>query len=269
MNRSSDLIRSIRLQLGQDRGYGVTVEASDVQLAHAVRLALAEYSRYFPIRSHQSFQAPKGMNIYHPSPAIRGIEEFTYVPTMQGQLASPEVALLGGRLSTLGSSFQFSSPRAWAIYVQWSKVAKTVFSANPDWRFVPEDGNLYLYVPTEDIKVSIVGTMNLDVAFDEEGDPTELVDPLDDKGAPLQTERLDAALLGVRPQHLVWIRKLAFAKAKEILGYMRRKFQGIPGADKQQINMDGNDLVREGVDLWERTMKDLLRSVPLITPSLG
>lgn len=267
--RSVDLIRSIRLQLGEDRNYGVTVESSDVQIAHSIRLALLEYSRYFPLRSHQSFLATKGMHVYHPNPPVRGIEEISFVPTITAQLSSPEVALLGGRLSTLGSSFQFSSPRAWAIYIQWSKVARTVFSANPDWRFVPEDGNLYLYIPTEDVKVSFVGMLNVDAAFDEEADPVDSPNPLDDQGSPLKTERLDAALAGIRPQHEVWIRKLAFAKAKEQLGYMRRKYQGIPGADKSTINMDGDTLVREGTDLWEKTLRDMIRSVPLITPSLG
>lgn len=266
---TKSLIEGIRKQLGQDRGHGVAVETSDGQIAHAIRLALSEYSRYFPIRSFQSFVAPPGMYVYTPKPAIRGVIEIDMLEEIEGQVASPEVALLGGRLSTLGASFQFSSPRGWAIYKQWKTVAERVFSSKPDWRFIPEDGNLYIYNPIQNTKITVVGVIDFDVAFDEEAPWEDSIEPDDEQASPLQCARLDDTLRSVPQRHMRWVRSLTKAKTKEILGYMRRKYSSIPSADRADTQMDGAQMVSEGVSEWKDTINEMLMSVPALVPTLG
>lgn len=270
--KTDQLVRSIRMQMGQDQGYGVRVEASDAQIVHAIRLALAEYLRYHPVKSHQSFTALKGMYVYTPDPPVDSIVEFNYTEKLYADLTSPESALLGGRLILLGAAYPFTSPYTFAIYRHWLEVGQKIFSGKPDWRFVPEDGKLYLYVPQQDILVSFVGGLKADAAFAEEEtwDPDFVENPENTDPTPPRTGQLDSILTLIKDHHITaWIRRLAFAKTKEMVGYQRRKYGGVPGSDKQTLQMDGADLIREGLDLWDKTFRDMFQSAPNIPPTMG
>lgn len=262
------LIRSIRMQLGEDRNYGVEVECSDAQIAHCIRIALQEYSRHFPVRSHQSFICPAGQYLYKPDPAIRGVVELSMLQDQEAQLSSPEVALLGGRITTLGASFQFSSPYAWHTYKVWKDMTETVMSAKPSWLFNPEDGYIYLYNPITTHKVTFVGVLDFEVGFGEEDSTEKSADPADTTPSTPVYALLDVALRTVPERKFSMVRELALAKTKETLGYMRRKYSSIPGADRD-IQLDGVALVQEGKQEWDAIVSDLRKRSTLVVPQVG
>lgn len=277
METTRGLIQLTRKVLGQDRGYGVLVEASDSQIATAIRLAVAEYARYHPIRSYQSFVAAPGMHVYTPNPPISGVLELDFLEEIEGQVASPEVALLGGRLSTLGASFQFSSPVGWAVYKQWKTVAERVFSSKPDYRFVPEDGKVYLYIPIQSTKVTLVGVLDVDAGFDEETPWEDVIEEDDTAPSIPETTMLDATLQQIPSRHMRWIRALTKAKTKEIIGYQRRKFiSGIPSGDSSSsregsgtTTFDGKEMVAEGIKEWETLINDMMSATQAMVPVIG
>jgi hypothetical protein len=83
------------------------------------------------------------------------------------------------------------------------------------------------------------------------------------------TARLDATLLAVRQTHMRWVRRLAFAQAQQVTGRMRRKYNSIPGMQGQGITLDGAALVQEGVQLWEKTCNDMMKSRHGFAPTMG
>lgn len=264
---AKDLVRSIRLQLGQDRGHGLRVEASDSQLLHSIRLSLSEYGRYFPIRSYQSFSAPAGFSNYIPNPPIRGVEEVVMVDDTSLILTSPEVGMLNGTLTTYGAAVSFDTPYHYDIYRVWKEMASEIYSNRPDYRWVQEDGSIYFYIPTGPMKVTVIGDIDLDAGYDEEDEVDTPVDFEDDGPSTPKSGRLDATLRLVPEANIHWIRKLSLAKSKEIVGLMRRKFGGVPGTDKQVVQMDGAELVREGREEWDKVLRDIYRSSPGLPPS--
>lgn len=58
------------------------------------------------------------------------------------------------------------------------------------------------------------------------------------------------------------------ARMKEALGHARRKFGGIPGPDGSVINFDGDALVAEGREEYEKVQEDAIRLGEPIGPYL-
>jgi hypothetical protein len=266
---STQLMQSIRMQLGQDQNYGIQVESSDGQIAHAIRLSLQEYSRVHPIKSHQSFIAGVGVTVYEPDPAVRGILEISMTEELSATLSAPEALLMGaGRLAYLGTGWRIEAPLGWAAFKQWEEVAGTIFSSHPQQQFLEDRNQLYIYSPIQNVKVALVGALDFDVAFDEE--PTWVIsqDPNEDSTSPLVTARLDAALASVPSRHHHWVRSLSLAQAMMIVGRMRRKYGTLPGTDRD-IQLDGAAMVSDGMALWEKTVGNMTKASPHFVPVIG
>lgn len=270
-SRSKILIRNIRMELGEDAGYGISVELSDGQIIYCIRSALTQYNRYFPIRDIQSFRAPQGEYVYSPDPQIRGILDISIQDqTGSGTTFSPftntSVLLPGLGYGAGNRSMGLTAPRRYANYTEWKRGARETFSSMPGYFFHASNNNLYIYSPASSVLVTIHGAVDHDAAWDEEymweeetpGEPS-----------PIHTERLDEALSGIPNGHMRWIRGGTVAKAKQILGRMLRKFDRIPTIDGESVSMDGGDLIREGKEEWDRVAEEIKNSEPEPAPILG
>jgi hypothetical protein len=107
--RGVNLIRAIRLSLGQDRGFGLSVPLSDAQIIYAIKTSISAYGRYHPRFSYQSTLAPLGKSEFTPVPAVRGIRQLSMVP-VSGllPLTLPEMALIGGQFISFGTAIDYN-----------------------------------------------------------------------------------------------------------------------------------------------------------------
>jgi hypothetical protein len=98
-----------------------------------------------------------------------------------------------------------------------------LFGSDVSWKFIPSTRKLYLKLPnncTEVVlEVAVLSTLE-DIGYSYEG----------------------------------IFKKLSVAYAKEILGYIRRKYQGakLPGGE---VNLDGDSLVSEAKEEQERLLE--------------
>lgn len=258
--RCTNIIRGIRMSLGQDRGHGVDVELSDAQIVYAIREALSLYSRYHSKQTYQTFTANLGQFEYTPNPPVKGILSLSMTPVTALGLGVPELVMYGTSMVGIGGSINYNSPYQYAVFVEWQKAANRVFSQTPCWCFVKEANRLYVYSPSKLVKVSFTGAIEWDYGFDEEEMWDEVEDP-DDSGSSKPTyERLDATLKEIPINHVNWVRSLARAKSMEILGRIRSKYSSVPSTEGKDVQMDGADLLSTAKELWEKTESQMKTS---------
>lgn len=271
---TDNLVRSIYLELGQDRGSGVGVELSKGQIVYAVKQAITEYGRNHPRHSYQSFVAPAGKFEYTPSPMLRGIVDLSMVANTGGidGIAVPEIPFLGGTYWGFGATIDFQTPFEYQVYQEWRDVAEKAFSSQPAWFFLEEANRLYIYSPGYSVKVSLTGTLDWDNALDDEIYVTPPRDPDDQEPVTVMgTARLDATLALIPRRHVEkWILRLALAKSQQILGEIRSKFSSIPGVDGRDVQINGPELLARGTELWEKMAEDCrLAGYNRVTPIIG
>lgn len=84
------------------------------------------------------------------------------------------------------------------------------------------------------------------------------------------TDDLYIGIPAMSPSHADWFSRYAVAKAKETLGLIRRKFQGVPGSeDGTTIQLDGAELVQEAKEEIAELEEVLMKSRGQIPPLLG
>lgn len=273
--RGVNLIRALRLSLGQDRGFGLSVPLSDTQIIYAIKTSIAAYGRYHPRFSYQNTLAPLGKSEFTPVPKIRGIRQLSMVP-VSGllPLTLPEMALIGGQFISFGTAIDYNLVEQYSIYLQWKDAADTVFSNKPSYCHLPDINKIYFYNPSSSCKVSFQGEMDWyvnpddDVLWDESFNVSNTADPLDQKPSVPHPEHLDEAL-GLIPENHVfnWVRKLALGESMKILGRMFSRYGSIPGVDGKDIQLNGPALLEEGKDIWDETLTEVrLAAVAAIPP---
>lgn len=269
--RGETLIRAIRMDLGQDRGFGLDVPLSDAMIVMAIKTAIVEYGRYHPQNSYQSFNAGPGTQEYTPAPRIRGIRELSMVPTASAHfnLTIPEMVLIGaGGVLSYGDHFDYTAPVDYVAWQQWSIATETVLSGRPGYLYIPEANKLYVYAPTKEVKVSFIGEIDWFVNWGDELMWEPLADPNDTEPSKAHPEDLDMALSLIPENHtFIWIRKLALADSMKKLGRIFSRYESIPGVDGKDIRLNGPALLDEGKEIWDDTLlKVRLSAVSLVPP---
>ncbi len=256
---AENLVRMVRLELGQDRGYGPGVEISDGQVVYAVRSAIAQYGRYYPKRSIQHFSAPVGTSTYTPNPIIRGIIKINLVRDTQLGLALPELSIIGARIIGTGGIVHWQIPYEYATFLEWKTGAEQVFSQRPAYFWSPEANKIYFYSPAAPLKVYLEGAVEWDYALDEEMLETPN-DQDDNEPSAIKVDRLNKTLKEIPANHVNWVRDLSLARSMQILGRMRSKFKSIPTVEGKDTQMDGEELKSEGKELWDKISESMRRS---------
>lgn len=258
--RTRNLIRMVRLELGQDAGFGVTAEISDSQIVYAVRSAVAEYSRYHPLRSFQSFTSLVGQFTYTPNPALTGIDSLSMIPLTDLSIQPiPHIGFYSGIITGYGTAVNYNMPYKYAVFMEWKKAVEKTFSQQASYCFIPEVNKLYIYSPAKVVKVSIEGTIEYDSAFDEEELWSQQDEESGDPSEP-KMERIDRALADIGSSHMLWIRELALAKSMQILGRIRSKYGSIPSVEGKEVQLDGSAMLAEGQAKWEAAKEAVRRS---------
>lgn len=258
--RASNLIRAVRLELGQDAGFGVTAEISDSQIVYSIREAVSEYSRFYPLRSFQSFTSNVGQFVYTPDPALSGIYALSMIAVTDLSIQPiPHIGFYSGIITGYGTAVNYNMPYKYAVFMEWKNAVEKTFSQQPAWCFLPEVNKLYIYSPAKMVKVSIEGSIEHDSAFDEEvlwspeeescGEPSKAI-----------SDRLDKALSSINPSNMRFVRRLALAKSMQILGRIRSKYGSIPTVEGKETQLDGAAMLAEGQALWESTREELRKS---------
>lgn len=273
--RGVNLIRAVRLSLGQDRGFGLSVPLSDTQIIYAIKNSIAEYGRYHPRFSYQSTLAPIGTSEIIPAPKVRSIRDLQMMPiNTLLPITLPEMALIGGQFISWGTAIDYKVVQEYSIYLQWKEAADTVFSNRPAYCFLPDANRVYIYSPASSVKVSFTGELDWytapeeDLMWDDKFNDPNSTDAGDQKPSTAHPEHLDEAL-GLIPENHVanWVRKLAIGESMKILGRMFSRYGSIPGVDGKDIQLNGPALIEEGTVVWDETLKEVrLASVAAIPP---
>lgn len=259
--KTENLIRSVRLEMGQDRGGGVDVEISDGMIIHSLRAALAAYSKYHPKRSYQHFECPQGSTELTLDPPAQEIINISVMPSNpRGRVIPgyPEIVNYGGSILNIGPHATYDAAYTFQVFQVWKEATEKVFSRTIAWYFIPEFSKLYISSPAYSVNVTVEAGIEFDSAFDEELMWDQTTSPDDTtESKKTDTSRLDRALQEISSKHLNWIRELTLARSMIVLGRMRSKFGSIPGADGKDIQLDGPARIEEAEKMIERITEEM------------
>lgn len=259
--KTENLIRSVRLEMGQDRGGGVDVELTDGMIIHSLRAALAAYSKYHPRRSYQHFECGQGSTELTLDPPAQEIINLSIVPQNSRTRiipGYPEIINYGGSILNIGPHSTYDAAYTFQVFQVWKEATEKAFSRTIAWYFIPEFSKLYVHSPAYAVNVTVEAGIEFDSAFDEElmWDKPALPDNTDES-KKTDTSRLDKTLQEISSKHLNWVRELTLARSMIVLGRMRSKFGAIPGADGKDIQLDGAARIEEAEKMIERITEEM------------
>jgi len=218
----------------------IDVELTDDQIKDALVDALGFYSKVKPRRITESFEIPPGI-VHHvwTTPGVRGIYECQIKPSQEG-LQSPNIEgqMLSGAFAYYGVRSPMYDIRYYEYLRQWAKIASRELSSEPDYHEDDDHSGVWIYAPGTDAKVMMVVTV-----------------------AHLNPDTVPS-------WDQPWLRKYTLARAKLTLGYVRRKFAMVLGANKD-IQLDGVAMVTEAEAAVEKLETELHASRTDLAPSWG
>lgn len=229
MNNSA-LITWVREQLGDPV---IDVELTNSQIQKCIDDALKRWCKRVPTEKIGSLIVVAGVQKYTPASVGNGIIKVSPEPFTQTDLSSEHFDIFRDRVWTY-SSFDLSDLALLDIYLE---TLRQVSSTEFDWLWDPVEGDLYIApVPTYSYRLMYV-----------------YVDlPTVDQA----TAKYD------------WVQDYALAKAKGILGLIRRKHgDRIPGSESE-TTLDGAALIQESAEAVRDLNEKLLEINKSATPPM-
>lgn len=223
-----DFLRNhVRDQLG--RGV-VRVELTDAQIDAAIGDAVRLYNKYLPRRKRAALPAaPNGR--YELSDTYPMIQEIIDVVGVRNRdtsagdridLFDPLIYMPGGAINTSGLATYLQS-------LESMEYARRIFSSEVEWHTQWEDVSgtmkFVLYINTSSVSNQVYGF--------------EYIEGITADDAPASGLRF------VSQDMHDWFVRYVTAVSKRTLGRALRKFQGIPGPDGSDLQLDGTDLVTD------------------------
>jgi hypothetical protein len=216
----------------------VAVEADTSQLGVFLDKTLRTYSRWLPVEKYDVLEnTTSAINRYDLQalrrPYGRGVVDARIAT--QEQFFSPVSGVF-----SLGIPHPIShlSPDHYDLALRYIKTARKVYSSSPDWQW--EEPFLWVYAPSGYGAPFVVPYMYLASATRSEDIPD---------------------------MDHVWVMDYFLALLKQAVGYVRSKYQGIPGPSPLQ--MDGLELRREGREEQDRLETELKNRSLARVPPLG
>lgn len=208
----------------------VRVELTDANIDAAITAAALLFNRYHPARKRATLGAgPNGR--YDMSTSYPGIIEVIDVVGVRNRsttgddsridLFDPLLYMPGGAVNTAGVS---SYMQATESLEQARRVFSSEVEWTTEWETVGSDRILYLYISTPSAVAMVYG-------FEY------IVGVSPDDSA--------VGVKAVTPDMHDWFVRYVTSKSRHILGRALRKFQGVPGPDGSDLQLDGTDLVTD------------------------
>ncbi len=221
----------VRLMLGLPV---VSVELNDEQLEAIANEALKNYSDVKPIFKYGFVNIATGQQMYTLTTYGRGIIEVFREDPLRMSVELNEFDIFRY------NQFQAlrTNPGDYYMTRLWRDEVKRAVGADDDWDFDPQTGKLFISQPPT-TAANLVYVYTVDPTFTE-------VPGVDDD----------------------WIEHYSLALAKIILGRIRNKYQGIPGAEGT-ITMDGAELLAEGKEEKLALEADLQTKTFTVPPIRG
>ena len=253
----------INVELG---GLSVNVELQDIHYVRAIRDACDILTRFKP-RTNAVFQ-PYSFGQYKyvfDLTQMPGFIDIAHVDFVKPELTGSGILLENPfRLDTvigMGMGTVTLAYGDFALSLARIKEARRVFSIEPQWTGqweVDTSGPtprriyaLYLRMPDPALALAYDVTVFYNARYDASDD-------------------LVMGIPAIPYQHQIWFKKYALARAKIILGRIRNKFKGIPGAEEgSSYDLDGEDLLKEGKDESEEIEQMLMETRAQIAPIMG
>jgi hypothetical protein len=227
------LIQYIQTKLGYPV---IAIELEEPQYLQCIEDATEEFQKYRPIEYMQCSLLQKGVHLINPPTNSIGLLDLDY--SVQQRLDNMSV-----EANLLYDPFYFISSGAiggidielYDLTRRWMETVGRVFGAEFDYQ-ITDDG-LFIYAPYQ-VKATIKWAM-----------PYE-------------------SLANVRREYQNLFKKLAVAKAKQILALIRSKYSSVPAAGGS-VQLDGERLREEGKAEEDTVLDELRRTSPYYIPSYG
>jgi hypothetical protein len=236
---------------------GVDIELEESDIAVCTRQALRIYARYLPRYATKALTVTSGVKKYELSesdhPEIKGVLEVQFYSDTGSQSDSDpfnqEDNILNG-VKTLGGE----TAGELDFRVGYTEDARRIFGSSPDYFYQQE--------AQED------GTVNYCLYIDlPEGITTEVSYTWVGGYTPDNQSR--SGMQHIPSGDVDWLISMTTAKAKQMLGRIRGKFQGIPTPDGGTDSNDYSELMSEGREDEMNLIEDIkLRKRPL-PPVIG
>ena len=245
---------------------GVNIELQDIHLVRAIRDACDLATRFKP-RMNAIYQ-PYSFGQYRyvfDQTQMPGFIEIAHVDFVKPELTGSGILLENPfRLDTvigMGMGTVTLAYGDFALSLARIKEARRVFSIEPQWTGQWEVDNtqnpparvyaLYLRMPDPALALAYDVTVFYHARWDASDDPL--------MGIP-----------AIPNQYQSWFKGYALAKAKIMLGRIRNKFKGLPGAEEgSSYDLDGDDLIKEGREEVADIEAMLMETRAQIAPVMG
>lgn len=228
-----DIFQYILTKLG---GSGADIELQESDLDLAVKETIKIYSKYKPIKSYQSVTInSKYFTLPAPENTVGVCKVDITGRVVEGTNMTDEYILFNmvtGVAGVLAPRFTWSLAEL-EIARKWYVMVGRVLGTSPDWYYDYYNKILHIWQPSGKGYATVVWLRPIKY-------PNEL-----DK-IPSNDEW--------------WIEQYALSCAKEILGRIRSKYDGIPGGN-DKFALDGKDLLQESVNEKEKLMSKLLTTL--------
>jgi len=210
-------------------GLGVDVELEQGDYLQCLKDTLRLFNRSRPQRATVSLTVNATTKKYGPFNTLyKGFVGVVNVEFVQANMVTGQVDPFNP-LSTIGGPNNITGDGLGALELslQNMEMGRRMLSAEPEYRTSWErDGNFYLYV---DVPSGVPYNCSLEYTWHITPD-----------------EDLQTGLKWIPDGDLDWIINFAVAKAKQILGRKRGKFQGITNPDGSVDPVDYQELLEEG-----------------------
>ncbi len=227
------LVDYVKTRLGAPR---INVELDEPQIEQAISDTIEDFQRYRPIIFIQGSTLSRGTHRVTPPDDTLGLTDIEYIYTQEAGLNSPESALLYDPFYLIApGNIGSLDVELFALTRQWLETVGMVFGQEFDYAIT--DQGLFVILP-RDGKVSCRWAMPYENGL---GD--------------------------VRREYQTLFQNLTVARSRVILGQIRSKFAGVPGAGGQ-VQLDGEWQRDKGLEDEARYMDELMRTAPHFIPSL-
>jgi hypothetical protein len=250
---------------------GINIELLDIHLVRAITDACDVLTRFKPGTNaiYQPYSAGTYRYVFNLT-NMPGFMDISHVDFVKPELTGAGFLLENPfRLDTVIGMGMGTCTLAYgdfALSLSRLKEAKRVFSIEPQWAgqwevIVPDPIGaptvkqrvyaLYLRMPDPAIALAYDVTVFYNFGY-------------------TSTDDLAVGIPAIPMQHQTWFKNYALAKAKIMLGRIRNKFKGIPGADEgSSYDIDGADLIAEGREEVSEIETMLAETRAQIAPILG
>lgn len=210
----------LKTHIKNSLGFGkVSIELTDDHLVQAIDNALLDYDSLIGSYALLPLSTSNNQTEYSlsssPYDVIKDVFNVQYVSRVTNDVYG---GIYEGAGLPLGN--YLDAGVEWRRFQEQLQTAQYLYGSDVSWKYIPSTRKLYLKVPTNTTEVIL---------------ETSVVSTLDD---------INYSFEGI-------FKKLSVAYAKEILGYIRRKYQGakLPGGE---VSLDGEALVTEAKEDQER-----------------